>query len=103
MSKVLVGSLLEHKIAKRANFVGLKIQETSYFSQYGFTLIALLTDVLFEAYAQQIIEDQPLNSEIDLRKQLFINILPPEIEIQRKFSYTQVRYNEGDQKSHYEW
>ena len=49
--KVLAGSLLEHKVAKRANFVGLKLQEKTYFSQYAFTLIAILSDVLFEAFA----------------------------------------------------
>jgi hypothetical protein len=70
---------LEHKVAKRANFVGLKLQEKTYFSQYAFTLIAILSDILFEAFAQLIIEDRPLESEIELRKQLFNNLTPPEI------------------------
>ena len=63
-------------MAKRANFIGMKLKETSYLSQYGFTLLALLTDILFEAYAQLIIEDRPLDSEIDLKKQLFNNLIP---------------------------
>ncbi len=70
---------MEHKVAKRANFVGLKLQEKTYFSQYAFTLIAILSDILFEAFAQLIIEDRPLESEIELRKQLFNNLTPPEI------------------------
>ena len=32
VSKVLVGALLEHKIARRANFISLKPQETMNFS-----------------------------------------------------------------------
>ena len=70
---------MEHKVAKRANFVGLKLQEKTYFSQYAFTLIAILSDILFEAFAQLIIEDRPLESEIELRKQLFNNLTPSEI------------------------
>lgn len=51
VSKVLVGSLLEHKVAKRANFVSLRLSEKTYFSQYAFTMLAVLTDILFETFA----------------------------------------------------
>jgi hypothetical protein len=52
VSKVLVGELLEHKVAKRALFVGVHVNEPAYFPLYSFTMIGLLTDILFEAFAE---------------------------------------------------
>ncbi len=67
VSKVIVGALLEHKVAKRALFVGVNPDEPAYFSLYSFTMIGLLTDIIFEAFAEQIIAENPNEKEVDLK------------------------------------
>ena len=71
ISKVIVGELLEHRVAKRASFVGVNSKEPVYFTLYSFTLIGLLSDCIFEAFSDIIYADNPMDAEIDLRGRLF--------------------------------
>jgi len=71
ISKVLVGELLEHRVAKRSAFVGIAKSEPVYFTLYSFTLIALLTDAMFEAFSDLIYAEHAMDSEVELRARLF--------------------------------
>ena len=88
ISKVLVAELLEHRVAKRASFVSLPQREPPYFTLYSFTLIALLTDAVFEAFTETLFAEQPYESEINLRSQLFDQLLPPTVGLKRGFGYS---------------
>ena len=92
-SKVVVGELLEHKVAKRASFVGVAKSEPPYFSLYSFTFLALLTDCMFEAYADVLYADNPDEAESDLRSRLFMQLMPKDVGLKRGFGYVQVRYD----------
>lgn len=102
-SKVIVGELLEHRVAKRASFVGISPEEPVYFSLYSFTLVGLLTDCIFEAFSDIIYEDNPLESEINLRTRLYTQLLPKDVGMKRGFGYSQVRYDDSDSRKRDEW
>lgn len=103
VSKVLVGELLEHKVTKRALFVGVHANEPAYFALYSFTMIGLLTDILFEAFADRIIAESPEEPEQDLRQRLFTSLLPPGVGLKRGFGYSQVCYDQKDPRKKEEW
>jgi hypothetical protein len=86
-SKVIVGELLEHKIAKRASFVGVAKNEPVYFSLYSFTLLALLADSIFEAFSDVIYAGDPEESEDELRARLFTQLMPKDLGLKRGFGY----------------
>lgn len=103
ISKVIVGELLEHKVAKRALFVGVPKSEPAYFSLYSFTFLALLTDCIFEAFAEDIYKDGPDEAEVDLRSKLFMQLMPKDVGLKRGFGYVQVRYDPNDLNRRDEW
>ena len=86
-SKVVVGEVLEHKVAKRALFVGVPKTEPAYFSLYGFTFLALLTDCVFEAFAEDIYKEGPEEAELELRSKLFMQLMPKDVGLRRGFGY----------------
>lgn len=88
VSKVIVAELLEHPVAKRASFIGIQKNEPVYFSLYSFTLIGLLTDALFEAFADIVYADNPFDSEFNLRSRLYVQLLPVEIGLKQGFGYS---------------
>jgi len=87
ISKVIVGELLEHRVAKRSAFVGVAKSEPVYFTLYSFTLIGLLTDAMFEAFSEMIYADNAMDSEAELRARLFTQLLPKDVSLKRGFGY----------------
>lgn len=104
VSKVLVHDVFNSAYTTTSLFSDLPKTEAVYFHFYGLTLVALLTDLLYQRFQIQLAEANPGRSMVSTKHLLFDALLEPiESEGSRnQYSYSTFRYAKEREKRWHE-
>ena len=91
-SKVFTVEVFNSANAVKTHFSTIPKTESVYFNFYGFTMVALLTDLLYKRFENYLTESNPGKPEISVKHMLFEALLEPMNNKNTNFNYSTFRY-----------
>ena len=94
-SKVMTVEVFNSENAIKTHFSSIPKTESVYFNFYGFTLVALLTDLFYTRFEVVLAETNPGKPEISIKHMLFDALLEPLTlpKLNANFNYSTFRYS----------